>query len=124
MAEQSYFFDTYALVELFKGNEKYRPFADCKALCCYLNLYELFYNLLKEYGEEKANPFFNRVKGFCVELEYGWIKEACRFRQEHKRRDLSYADCLGYVIARNRKVMFLTGDKEFEDLPNVEFVKA
>lgn len=37
-------------------------------------------------------------------------------------RELSYADCLGYVISRNMGIRFLTGDKEFERMGGVEFV--
>ena len=41
---------------------------------------------------------------------------------EYKKFDLSYADCLGYVISKKLNIRFLTGDKQFKDLPNVEFV--
>ena len=32
-------------------------------------------------------------------------------------------DCIGYILAKNIGIKFLTGDKEFENLDNVEFVK-
>ena len=32
-------------------------------------------------------------------------------------------DCVGYVVAKRVGVKFLTGDREFKDMPNVEFVK-
>ena len=123
MPDSEYFFDTYALIEVFKGNENYKPYSKVKVITSYLHLYELYYNLLKEYDEVKIKPFFNRIKGFCINLEFNWIIESCKFRSKHKKNDLSYADCLGYIIAKNKKIKFLTGDKEFENLDNVEFVK-
>ncbi len=32
-------------------------------------------------------------------------------------------DCIGYIFAKQLGIKFLTGDKEFENLDNVEFVK-
>jgi predicted nucleic acid-binding protein len=46
-----------------------------------------------------------------------------KFRKKNKKRNLSYADCIGYIYALKNNLIFLTGDKEFEDLKNVEFVK-
>ena len=50
---------------------------------------------------------------------------AALLRQEARRRgkNLSLIDCLGYVIARRLNIPFLTGDREFEDMDNVEYVK-
>ena len=33
------------------------------------------------------------------------------------------ADCIGYILAKRLSIKFLTGDKEFEKLDDVEFVK-
>ena len=43
------------------------------------------------------------------------------FRLKHG--GLSYADCIGYVIARREGMKFLTGDAAFKRLENVEFVR-
>ena len=51
------------------------------------------------------------------------LKEAIQFRKTLKKRRLSYADCIGYIYAKRHGMKFLTGDKEFENLPGVEFVK-
>ena len=32
-------------------------------------------------------------------------------------------DCIGYMTAKRLGVKFLTGDREFEGMDNVEFVK-
>ena len=46
-----------------------------------------------------------------------------QFRAESKSRDLSYVDCIGYVIAMRNNIRFLTGDRQFRNLPNVTFVR-
>ena len=51
------------------------------------------------------------------------IIEACKFRFLHRAKKLSYADCIGYALAKRNGLKFLTGDRRFEGLENVEFVK-
>ena len=58
-----------------------------------------------------------------MEVDDDTFKEAIRFRKEHKKKDLSYTDCIGYIYAKRNNLKFLTGDKEFENMDNVEFVK-
>ena len=38
-------------------------------------------------------------------------------------RKFSLVDCVGYSVAESLTISFLTGDREFSDLPNVEYVK-
>ena len=40
-----------------------------------------------------------------------------------KKRNVSMTDCIGYILSKQLGIKFLTGDKEFENFPNVEFVK-
>ena len=51
------------------------------------------------------------------------IKEANELKLKINRRDVSYVDCLGYTLAKKLGVKFLTGDEQFKDMENVEFVK-
>ncbi len=53
------------------------------------------------------------------------IKEAMKMRLRLKagKTSLSYADALGYHLAKKLGMKFLTGDDAFKHLPNVEFVK-
>lgn len=51
------------------------------------------------------------------------IIAANKFRFRNKSKELSTADCVGYAYALKNGLTFLTGDKEFEGLLNVEFVK-
>jgi len=119
-----YFFDTYAFCELFKGNPGYKPYSkDISIITTALNLMELHYGMLIESGKEYADLIYDRLKRFCVEVDDEIIKNANLLKAHHKRRNLSYVDCIGYVIAGSRNIRFLTGDKEFSDMDNVEYVK-
>ena len=84
---------------------------------------ELHYSILRLYGEEKAEKAFNFFNKFCIEFDDEIIKGANKFRLKNYRRDLSYIDCIGYVLAKKLNAKFLTGDEQFKDFENVEFVK-
>ena len=49
------------------------------------------------------------------------IKETAKLKILNRK--LSMADCIGYCTAIRHGMYFLTGDKEFEDMEHVEFVK-
>lgn len=120
-----YFFDTYALFEIFFGNENYLKYLDSEVVTTRLNLMEMYYHLLRDYGEEVAGKYYDETIGYSIEYTDNDIKEAMKFRLAMKRNNkkLSYVDALGYTIAKTMDIRFLTGDMEFEDIPNVEYVK-
>jgi|SRR3989344_6263190 len=122
--ELVFFFDSYALVELYQGNKNYEKYKKARVITSYLHVYEVYHSLLRNnFSEEKINSFFQFLQHFCISLDFNWIPKAVNLRRNYKNRNLSYADCLGYIIAQEMSVKFLTGDKEFETLENVEFVK-
>ena len=119
-----FFLDTYALYELALGNDGYKDyFADVKSITTIMNLYELYYSLLRENLSSIAENFFERFLPVCVKIEPNIIKEAAAFRLQNKKLDLSYIDALGYVTSKKHNTKFLTGDEGFRKLPNVEFIK-
>lgn len=85
--------------------------------------YNLYYNLLKSYDEETAREIFCQFQEFLVEVENEAIFEASRLKLDKNKSRLSYADALGYIISLQNNMKFLTGDKAFFNLENVEFVK-
>lgn len=118
------FYDTYALYAIATGKESYSNFSrGYKIITGLMNLYEFYYILIKENNKELAELFFNRLVNSCVKINPELIKEAAQFRHKEIKRKLSYVDCLGYTIAKDNKVKFLTGDKEFKNIPNVVFVE-
>jgi len=46
-----------------------------------------------------------------------------RKKLKGKGLNISYADAVGYSLALEMGIKFLTGDKEFRDLDNVEYVR-
>ncbi len=124
MEIKTFFFDTYAFYEIIEGNENYSAYAKNVAIVTTkLNLMELHYGLLIQYGKKEAEHYFDELSKFTIEISDEMIKKANEFRASLKKKSLSYVDCVGYVIAKSRNIKFLTGDKGFEGLDNVEFVK-
>ena len=119
----NYFFDTYAIIEIIKQNPNYRIYINEEATITIFNLAEIYWSVLNDFGEEKADIVFTGYKKAVVEIDDATLKDAIKFRKKHKNKDLSYTDCIGYMYAIKNNLIFLTGDKEFENMPNVEFVK-
>ncbi|MFT4250221.1 MAG: PIN domain-containing protein [Candidatus Woesearchaeota archaeon] len=72
--------------------------------------------------QEEAERHYNRLQPFTVEITDETIQQANMFKLENKKKKLSYVDCIGYILAKQYQVKFLTGDKQFRNIENVEFV--
>ncbi len=120
----AYFFDSYAFFEIIEGNENYHPFSkNVGIITTKLNLLELHYGLLKICGKEIADRYYDQYVSFAIDIDDDIFKKASSLKAILRKKKLSYIDCIGYIAALSRGVKFLTGDKEFKDLENVEFVK-
>lgn len=120
--KQSFVFDTYAILEVIKGNESYKSYLNSNIVINDFIFAELCYNLSRE-DKSKAEEYAKIYAPYISNLEPNWIKKAMEFRLKWKDRNVSMADCISYFQAKELGIKFLTGDKEFEDLENVEFVK-
>lgn len=120
---KEFFFDTYALFEIVHASPNYLKYKDSRVITTRLNLMELHYRLLGLYGEKIADEAYNKFLEFSIKIPNKVIKIANGFKLKHKKKRLSYVDCVGYILARFYGIKFLTGDKEFENIENVEFVK-
>ena len=119
-----YFLDTYAMHEIIAGNPSYEKYATgISVITTRLNLMELYYTLLARYGEKEADENYSLFLPYSVEVGDDVIKAAMHYKLEHKERKLSYVDCIGYSLAKQRNARFLTGDREFKDVLGVEYVK-
>lgn len=124
MGLKEYFFDSYALFELVYANPHYENYMkDISVMTTKLNLMELYYGLLRKHGKQLATICYDRFLPDVVDIDNDIIKEAMEFRLLQRKMKLSYVDSIGYIIAKRHGILFLTGDKAFEHLPNVEFVK-
>ncbi|MBU3906767.1 MAG: PIN domain-containing protein [Nanoarchaeota archaeon] len=120
---KEYFFDTYAIIELIKGNPKYEFVKDFTIITGVMNLAEVYYALLLENKKEKVDSFITNLNLQLLNILSDTAIKGALFRYQHKKANFSYIDSVGYILALDNNFIFLTGDKEFEDLENVEFVK-
>lgn len=126
MALSSFFADTYALVEYLRGNEGYAGFIEGEGWSTsILNLIELYYAVLRDNDESSADEAYSAFRRRAVEVTDADVREAMklRLRLKARRLDLSYADAIGYAIARRRGDDFLTGDRVFTGLEGVKLVR-
>ncbi len=121
------FFDSYAIIEIIKGSKAYQKFKDNIIITTKLNLFEVYYYLLRDFGVEVANHFLEEYSRFSMEFGNNIIRSAAAFRLEYKSRNspitVSMTDSIGYKLAEYLGIKFLTGDDQFKGLSNVEFVK-
>jgi len=123
MGMNGFFLDSYAVIEYIADNPKYIKYFEKKqGMLTYANILEIGFSLL-EYGENQAKKVVDALTHLIIQPEKSEIIESILFRKKHIKKRLSYTDCLGYIIAKNRGVRFLTGDKQFKGMDNVEFVK-
>ncbi|MBI2077877.1 MAG: PIN domain-containing protein [Euryarchaeota archaeon] len=114
-----FFLDTYALIEIAKGNKKFAGYLEDAATgpC---NLLEFHFCLARDHGDEVADRWFGSLRSLLLDLTDADLPAASRLRRAERRRGLSYIDALGYVMAGQRGLRFVTGDKGFRGLDNVE----
>ncbi|MEK6932308.1 MAG: PIN domain-containing protein [Nanoarchaeota archaeon] len=113
--------DTYALMEIYLGNEKFAEYLNVDFVINDLTLAEFYGVLLKEYGEGEAELWFKKLERYSLPIIKEILIEAIKFRYEHRKQDISFFDSVGYIFSINNGYHFVTGDKEFKGLPNVEF---
>ena len=116
-----FFLDTYAMFEFIYGNNDYKKFSKSKFATTIFNIAELSYNLRKEFSKRESDRLARDYSEVIVEVTVDDICNASNTKS--KNRKLSIPDCIGYIVAKRIGAKFLTGDKEFEKMVNVEFVK-
>lgn len=124
---ETFLFDTYGLICLVRNVVSYQRFSESVVLTTQFNLVELYYSLLSRFGEGKAKKVCGSFKQCVVDVGDEVIFDALKFRLGHKKKNprsnLSYVDCISYMTARSKDVLFVTGDREFERLKGVDFVR-
>ena len=120
-----FFLDTYAMIEIVKGNKNYESYLDGIFITTKYNLAELHYFLLTNFNLDMADSCLRKFSKYAIDFDINAISKAMIFRKNLKLKKvkISYIDCIGYMVAVSNNAKFLTGDYHFNDLPNVEFVK-
>ncbi len=120
-----FFYDSYAVLAYLSDHPKYRNyFEENDGVLTKLNLLEIYYRMLEVHGAKSASSVVKTFSKYVVDFGVQEIEGAMKLRLKLKKSgfDVSYADALGYYIALKSNMMFLTGDKWFKRLKNVEFV--
>src|SRR3989338_4421545 len=107
--KDTYFFDTYAIIEIIGGNMKYKPYTLAGIVVTKLNLFELLYAITRLYNKEVATEYLNKYKQFAMDFDENDIESAVEVKNSNKK--LSMTDCIGYVVALRNNIKFLTGDR-------------
>ena len=115
--------DTYALIEIHDENPNFMSYLNQEIIIPELIMAEFYSIILREHNEKTANYLLEKFKAFLAPVNLNTLIKAVKYRQEKKKQNLSFFDCVGYVFALENNMKFVTGDKEFEHLPNVEFKK-
>jgi predicted nucleic acid-binding protein len=120
----SYFFDSYALIEIILENKNYEKFKDHVITTSTLNLMEVYYFLLRTYNKQTADFWIKKLEfNLSNIIKLDTALKSSNFRFNNKKDKLSYIDCLGYFLSKEVGMKFLTGDEKFRNKENVEFVK-
>jgi|SRR3989338_232172 len=115
--------DTYALVEIAKENPKFAEYLNSEFVLTDLTLAEFYSVVLREEGEKVADYWFRRLERYALSVSKEVLIEAIKFKYENRKAGISFFDVVGYIFSIKNGYYFVTGDKEFEKLPNVEFKK-
>ena len=108
---------------MIKGNSNYSKYFSEEVTITIFNLAEIYWSALNDLVLGDPNQIYEKYSQCVVEIPDDILKEAIKFRKENKKKNLSYTDCIGYIYALKKGMIFLTGDKEFQGMKNVEFVK-
>ncbi|MFT4250016.1 MAG: PIN domain-containing protein [Candidatus Woesearchaeota archaeon] len=117
-----YLADTYAFIEIIRGNTNYQRYATAQLRTTQHQLAELLYWAIRKENTQARTLVF-RLWKYTASLSASTMFFAMKLKHKHRKNKLSYADCIGYATAAQLEIPFLTGDEQFKDMPNVEFVK-
>ena len=119
----AFFFDSYAIIELSESSPSYDEYQGFEIITSVLNIGEIYQIILRKKGKESADNWFKNSNFRLLEITPEIIIEAVYFRHSNKKNDFSLPDAVGYKLSLKHNIKFLTGDRQFENLPNVEFIK-
>jgi predicted nucleic acid-binding protein len=121
------FADTYALIELLKGNPNYESYSDVELVSTEFNILELAYALFRDFGPDEAEKVMKSVRAkidVMLTNDTDYINaSSLRLSENRTGKKLSLVDALGYSYSIKLGIKFLTGDREFSGMEDVEYAK-
>ncbi|MBI2574589.1 PIN domain-containing protein [Candidatus Woesearchaeota archaeon] len=115
--------DTYALVEIRDGNPKFVLLLDEDIIFPDTTMAEFYAVLYRKHGLQTAEYWHDKLCMFSKPVSHDIMLKAVRFRIDNKNQNFSFFDAVGYVFAVDNKMQFVTGDKEFRNMPGVVFIQ-
>ena len=115
--------DTYALIEIHDENPNFLQYKEQEFIIPDLIIAEFYSIILRDYNEKTADYLLKKFETHITSVNFNTIIKAVKFRHDNKKKNFSFFDCVGYIFAVENKMKFVTGEKEFKNLPHVEFVK-
>lgn len=117
------YLDTYALIEITKGNPNFAKYFSQDFTITNITLVEFYAVLLREENEKTADYWFKKLEPYSVNIKTDVLVEAVKFKYKHRKQKISFFDAVGYIYSLKNNCLFVTGDKEFKHLNQVEFIK-
>lgn len=115
--------DTYALVEISNANSKFSSYLNEEFVITEITLAEFYAVILREFNEQTAEYWYKKLERYAVNVSRKILIESIKFRYANRKAGISFFDAVGYIFSLENGYSFVTGDKEFENFKNVEFIK-
>lgn len=122
----SFFADSYAIIEMLKGNRNDEPYRANRLVTTEFNICEVGFALCREYPADAARILRSVRSRVTIQktLDTDYCSGAATRKQASgEGKKLSTIDCVGYSVANRLRIPFLTGDREFAGMDNVQFVR-
>ena len=117
------YLDTYILCEISRANPKFLSLLQQTCIINELTLAEFYSVILREYNEATADYWLQKFLPYAKPVPIAILISAVKFRKEYIQKNISFFDAVGYIFAKENAGIFVTGDKEFEKLEGVEFIR-
>lgn len=114
--------DTYALIEFIEGNPKFQFLASEEVVIPDIIMAEFYAGVYRAEGLSRADFWYGKFCSLCRNVSCELLLKAMRYRVDHRKENLSFFDCVGYIFARENGFIFVTGDKEFKTKEGVQFI--
>lgn len=121
MAERIKCLDTYALMGIALQNAHFLQYLEEDIIITDLTLAEFYGVLLKKHNEQTAEYWYRQMSSWSQPVPKEILIKAAKFKHEYRKTNISFFDAVGYVFSRQNNHAFVTGDKEFQNMPGVEF---
>jgi len=115
--------DTCALVEIMYSNKKFADLLEEDFVIADLTFAEFCGVVFREHGREAADNWYKKLLPYVVKVPVENLVKAIIFRNENKNKGFSVFDAVAYIFSIENNCKFVTGDKAFKGMKNVELRK-